>query len=346
MPELRKDPIVDRWVIVAEGRAERPHEFETAAPRRRPAPCPFCGGNEHCTPPEILAYREPGTQPDGPGWRVRVVPNMFPALEVQGHPDRRAEGLYDAMGGVGAHEVIIESPRHVVSTSDLSESEVREVLRAYRDRLVDRGKDPRLAYGLIFKNVGPAAGASIEHGHSQLIATPIVPESVRAEMAGSLEFAHSRGRCVFCDVIRQELVDGRRIVLDAPGFVAFCPFASRFAFETWILPKGHGSHFECVQDGAVGELSGVLRRVIGKIETALDRPAYNYLVHTAPFDTPELGHYHWHIEVMPSLTRAAGFEWGTGFYINPVRPEDAADVLREAESKTPSAEGIPSRRTG
>ena len=216
----------------------------------------------------------------------------------------------------------------------------------YRDRLVDLKKDPRLVYGMIFKNVGAAAGASLEHTHSQLIVTPIVPINVWEEMTGSLEFYNYRGRCVYCDMIQQELATEKRIVLDTPGFVAFCPFASRFPFETWILPKNHSSHFENIQKNEVEELSGVMRQVIVKVEAALDQPAYNYIVHTAPFDTQELGHYHWHIEIMPSLTKTAGFEWGTGFYINPVPPEQAAAFLREVEVELPEPQTIPSRQTG
>jgi UDPglucose--hexose-1-phosphate uridylyltransferase len=346
MPDLRKDPIVGRWVIIAKSRAKRPHDFEPASRRRRTRFCPFCEGSEDQTPGEILAYRHSGTERDRPGWRVRVVPNKFPALEIEGDLGKRGDGIYDMMRGVGAHEVIIETPKHVLSTSDLSEEQVREVLWVYRDRLVDLKKDPRLVYGMIFKNVGAEAGASLEHTHSQLIVTPIVPISVWEEMTGSLEFYNYRGRCIYCDMIQQELAFEKRIVWDSPGFVAFCPFASRFPFETWILPKSHSSHYENIQRNGVDELSGVMKQVIGRIEAALDRPAYNYIIHTAPFDTPELGHYHWHIEIMPSLTRAAGFEWGTGFYINPVIPEEAAAFLREVEVEPAESQTIPSRGTG
>ena len=209
--------------------------------------------------------------------------------------------------------MIIESPHHALSTADLSEEQVREVCWVYRDRLVDLKKDPRLVYGMIFKNVGEQAGASLEHTHSQLIVTPIVPISVGEEMTGSQEFYKYRGRCVFCDMIQQELATEKRIVLDLPGFVAFCPFASRFPFETWILPKLHSSHYENIQKNGIEELARAMKQVITKIELALDRPAYNYIIHTAPFDSQELGHYHWHIEIIPRLTKTAGFEWGTGF---------------------------------
>jgi len=207
-------------------------------------------------------------------------------------------------------------------------------------------KDKRFVYGMIFKNVGAAAGASLEHTHSQLIVMPIVPITVREEISGSLEFFNYRGRCVFCDMIQQELAAEKRIVLDTPGFVAFAPFAGRFPFETWILPKAHSSHYENIQKHGVDDLARVLRQVISRIERAVDRPAYNYILHTAPFDSHELGHYHWHIEIIPRLTNTAGFEWGTGFYINPVPPEEAAAFLRDAEERSPEVRTIPIAGTG
>jgi len=346
MPDLRKDPIVGRWVIIAKSRARRPHDFDSTPRRHAERFCPFCEGNEDKTPGEIIAYRNPGSQRNRTGWRVRVIPNKFPALEIEGELNKRGEGIYDMMRGVGAHEVIIESPRHLVSTAELSEEQLREVLWVYRDRLVDLKKDHRLVYGMIFKNVGAAAGASLEHTHSQLIVTPIVPIYVWEEMTGSLEFYNYRGRCVYCDMIQQELASEKRIVLDSPGFLALCPFASRFPFETWLLPKTHASHYENIQKNEVDELSGVMRQVIAKVEAALDQPAYNYIVHTAPFDTQELGHYHWHMEIIPSLTKTAGFEWGTGFYINPVPPEQAAAFLREIEVESLESQDIPARETG
>ena len=253
--------------------------------------CPFCEGQEHNTPFEIIAYRDRNTRSNEKGWRVRVVPNKFPALQIEGELHKRGEGIYDKMNGIGAHEVIIECPFHESSLANLSEDNIREVLWVYRDRLVDLKKDPRLLYGMLFKNVGAAAGASLEHSHSQLIVTPIVPINVWEEMTGSLEFFNYRGRCIYCDMIHQELSFEKRIVLDTPSFVAFAPFASRFPFETWVLPKNH----------------------------------------TSPFDTQTLPHYHWHMEIIPRLTRVAGFEWGTGFYINPVPPEQAAAFLRDTE---------------
>jgi UDPglucose--hexose-1-phosphate uridylyltransferase len=330
MSDLRKDPIVGRWVIVAKNRAKRPHDLLDGPPARPTSGfCPFCEGSEQHTPHEIVAYRHPGTHRDRPGWRIRVVPNKFPALEIEGDLNKRGQGMYDMMCGVGAHEVIIESPSHVMSTTELTGDQLRDVLWIYRDRLLDLKKDRRLVYGMVFKNVGAAAGASLEHTHSQLIVTPIVPISVTEEIAGSHEFYRHRGRCVFCDMIEQELSFEKRIVFDSPGFVAFCPFAARFPFETWIVPTGHASHYETLSRHSSEELARVMQRVLGKIEAALDRPAYNYIIHTAPFDTLALEHYHWHIEIIPRVTKTAGFEWGTGFYINPVPPEDAATFMRD-----------------
>ena len=346
MPDLRKDPIVGRWVIIASARAKRPHDFDSTQQRQKGRFCPFCEGHEDKTPDEIIAYRKPGSQRNREGWRIRVVPNKFPALEIEGQLNKRGEGIYDMMRGVGAHEVIIESPRHLVSTSDLSEEESpRSVLGLSRSAGRPE-KGPAASLWNDFQERGAAAGASLEHTHSQLIVTPIVPINVWEEMTGSLEFSNYRGRCVYCDMIQQELATEKRIVVDTPAFVAFCPFASRFPFETWILPKNHSSHFENIQKNEVDELSGVMRQVIVKVEAALDQPAYNYIIHTAPFDTQELAHYHWHIEIMPSLTKTAGFEWGTGFYINPVPPEQAAAFLREVEVEWPESQNIPARQTG
>ena len=332
MPELRKDPIVGRWVIIAPDRARRPRRSSIVPELPDDSGFdPFCEGNEHATPPEILAYREPGSVSNGRGWRVRVVPNKFPALQVEGRLGKRGDGIYDVMSGIGAHEVIIECPHFETNMSRLSVDNIREVLWVYRDRLVDLKKDPRLVHGLIFKNKGAMAGATLPHSHSQLIVTPVVPISIWEEMTGALEFYNYRGRSIYSDMIQQELENEERIVFDSPNFVVFCPFASRFPFETWILPKHHSSHFENIQRQEVEELGMVMKTVLRKLEIGLDDPAYNYVIHTAPFDTNELPHYLWHIELFPSLTRVAGFEWGSGFYINPVTPEEAASFLRNVD---------------
>lgn len=332
MPELRKDPIVGRWVIIAPNRVKRPQDFAVNFERATNAFDPFAEGNESATPPEILAYREAGSAPNGPGWRVRVVPNKFPALSVEGELERRGDGIYDLMTGIGAHEVIIECPQRESNMSRLSVDNIREVLWVYRDRLVDLKKDPRLVHGLVFKNKGAMAGASLEHSHSQLIVNPVVPITVSEEMNGALEFFNYRGRSIYEDMIQQELANGHRIVLETPNFVVFCPYASRFPFETWILPKHHSSHYENIQRQQIEDLGVVMKSVLSKLEIALDDPPYNYVLHTAPFDQPELKYFSWHVEIFPRLTGIAGFEWGSGFYINPVLPEDAAEFLRKIET--------------
>lgn len=332
MPELRRDPVLGRWVIIASDRGKRPQELRVEeAPAVTAESCPFCEGHEDQTPPEIQAFRARDSRPNGPGWRVRTVPNRYPALQVEGDLDKRGDGIYDLMNGVGAHEVIIETPKHGVSITELDLPHVQDVLWMCRERMLDLKRDRRLVYGLIFKNVGAPAGASIEHTHSQLICTPTVPKTVSEEMSRTGAYFDFRGRCLFCDMVRQELAAYTRIVRDTPRFVAFAPFAARFPFETWILPKRHSSHFEDTPRHEIEELAGCLRGTLLKLEKALDRPPYNYLVHTSPFDRAEIESYHWHIEIIPRLTRIAGFEWGTDFYVNPVPPERSADYLRAIE---------------
>jgi UDPglucose--hexose-1-phosphate uridylyltransferase len=329
MPELRKDPIVGRWVIIATERVRRPTDFAPVRRARRGGPCPFCAGHEAETPPEILAAREPGAPADSPGWRVRVVPNKFPALRIEGELERRGHGIYDLMNGVGAHEVIIESPEHDQELGAQSAAGVEEVLRAYRSRVADLRRDPRFRSVTLFKNRGPEAGATLEHAHSQLIATPVVPLTVTAELDHAHAYFRYRERCLFCDILRQESEARDRLIVEGQHVVAFAPFAARFPFETWIMPRRHGSVFEDVDDVVLRDLAVVLRSVLRKLDRSIGDPPYNLFVHSAPFATGESPSYHWHFEIMPTLTGVAGFELGSGFHINPVPPEDAARFLRD-----------------
>ena len=315
MSELRREPVSGRWVIVATERAARPTDFETNPQIIKSSFCPFCEGNEDKTPPEILAYRDNGIMPNTDGWRVRVVPNKFPALQAEGEYLKCEEGIYDMMNGIGAHEVIIESPRHIQSLTSLDNGNVEEVLLCYRDRLVDLKSDERFVYGLLFKNVGFSAGASLDHTHSQLIVTPIVPPLVANEIANAKTFYKHRERCLFCDMIQQEIETDKRVVISTDNFVVFAPFASRFPFETWILPKKHESNFENLQGVEAKELAHVLKSVLTKLEATLDFPPYNYIIHSAPFNVTESEYFHWHIEIIPRLTNIAGFEWGPGFIL-------------------------------
>ena len=331
MPELRKEPVSGRWVIIASERASRPTDFKSTHQPIKSDSCPFCEGNEEKTPPEITAYREKGTKANTRGWRVRVVPNKFPALQIEGEQNKRVEGIYDMMNGIGAHEVIIESPKHALSLTALDNKNVEEVLWCYKERLIDLKKDKRFVYGLLFKNVGASAGASLEHSHSQLIATPIVPQQVINEITRAETFYKNNGRCLYCDMIQQEIDTNSRIVTLAEKFVAFTPFASRFPFETWILPRTHDAHFENLQKPEIEELANILKDTLIRIESTLEFSPYNYIVHTAPFYINESEYFHWHIEIIPRVTNIAGFEWGTGFYINPMSPEKAAKLLRSTQ---------------
>ncbi|MFH1743190.1 MAG: galactose-1-phosphate uridylyltransferase [bacterium] len=329
MPEFRKDPIIGRWVIVASERAKRPTDFVRQPKAARTGMCPFCPGNEDKTPKEVMAYRDSSKSPNSKGWWLRVVPNKFPALRVEDELTRSGDGMYDLMQGTGAHEVIIESPDHEGSFATYDQRQVEEILWAYRDRMLELKKDQRLQYMLLFKNHGREAGASLDHPHSQLIAMPIVPKRVKEEMDGAEMYYTFKERCVFCDIIRQDLVSGDRVVEENDEFVACTPFASRFPFEMWILPKRHQTQFDRIHKHQVVLLAQLMRVVLGKVRRILDDPPYNFMLHTAPVTEGELPHYHWHIEVIPKLTQVAGFEWGTGFYINPTPPEEAAYFLRE-----------------
>ena len=340
MPELRRDPVVGRWVIISTERSRRPSDFASISARPTSAgPCAFCGGQEARTPDEILAVRGPGSAPNGPGWTIRVVPNKFPALRIEGDIEPSGEGLYDRMNGVGAHEVIVESPEHAASLASLPEAHMAAVLGAWRDRMVDLQKDSRFEYVSVFKNHGEDAGASLEHPHSQLIATPIVPMTVEQELEGALRHFRIKKRCIWCDILRQEMqakVRGLgRLVLGQEGFVALSPYAPRFPFETWILPEGHRSNYEELDGPGLLALARLLGELLRRIGRVLDDPPWNLTLHSAPLKTPTLDHFHWHLEITPRLTRMAGFEWGTGFFINPTPPEEAARYLREEVPRAP-----------
>jgi len=329
MPELRKDPVTSRWVIIATERGKRPSDFGTEAMTSRSGFCPFCPGNEDKTPPEVLAYRANGHAPNGPGWHIRVVPNKFPVLQIEGDLNRQGDGMYDKMNGIGAHEVVIETPEHSDTMGSMTEQRVEDVLWAFHDRILDLKKDARFRYILIFKNHGRAAGASLEHPHSQLIATPIIPKRVREELEGSKEYYDYKERCVFCDIVRQELTQGVRVIGENDDFVAIAPYAARFPFETWILPKAHDPFFEDAQKHEYVNLSKILRNLVLRMEKVLSNPPYNLIIHSTPLRETDGRYYHWHIELMPKLTHVAGFEWGSGVYINPTPPEEAARYLRD-----------------
>ena len=329
MPELRKDPITGRWVVVSTERQKRPNDFilhkATVIGREH---CPFCPGHEAMTPPEVLAYRAHDSGANGRGWDLRVVPNRFPALRVEGTLDREGEGMFDRMSGIGAHEVVIEHPDHDKTFATMTEAEIARVLSAFRDRVHDLKNDFRFRYILLFKNQGAAAGATLEHGHSQLMALPIVPNFIREEIDGARHHYNEKERCVFCDIIRQEMSAGRRVIHENNDIVAIAPYASRVPFETWVLPRSHASRFEDAPPQVLASLAGMLKSLVGRMNQALETPPYNLIIHNGPLSEDTSPFFHWHVELMPRVSRVAGFEWGSGFYINPTSPEEAAEVLR------------------
>jgi UDPglucose--hexose-1-phosphate uridylyltransferase len=337
MPELRKDIITERWVIIATERAKRPHEF--SQPRNEPDAlvCPFCPGNEGQTPPELWAARANGG-PNQPGWKVRVIPNKFPALRIEGEMNREADGIYDRMNGIGAHEVIIDTPEHSQALEEQPVADIALALTACQERMIDLQRDDRFRYILAFKNVGHEAGASLSHSHYQLIATPVTPHRLKAKLIGARDYYERRERSVFHDIQRHEQSEGRRVVFENGGFLVFCPYASRFPFEICVLPKRQAADFPGIKPEERLQLAEALKITLGKLSRGLQRPQYNLIFQTAPLRT---GHrrsgywdtidqdFRWHIEILPRLTRTAGFEWGTGFHINPMPPEDSAAYLRE-----------------
>ncbi|MDD5238061.1 MAG: galactose-1-phosphate uridylyltransferase [Candidatus Omnitrophica bacterium] len=337
MPELRKDPIIGRWVIIATDRAKRPDQFSGQQQDNAEKECPFCEGSEQATPPEIYAVRHRNTVSNTPGWELRVVPSIAPFLRIEGELERRGKGLYDLMNGIGAHEIVIETNQHIANMADLNEDQISKVITCYIDRLNDLEKDHRFKYVLIFKNYGWTAGAGrIKHSRSQLIAMPVNLKRVKEELAGARAYYDYHERCIFCDLIKQELASKDRLITDIDGFIAITPFAARFPFEVWILPKKHSPDFTSLGINERLDLARTLKTVLAKLKKGLNDPSYNYVFHTAPFRRQKIGYwktidhdYHWHIEIIPRLTRVAGFEWGTGFYICPLPPEDAAKFLRD-----------------
>jgi UDPglucose--hexose-1-phosphate uridylyltransferase len=329
MSELRKEPITGRWVIVtAEGGRRRRAPASVPSSEMSKEICPFCPGNEDKTPSEILVY--PGN--GGPSrWRLRVVPNKFPVLRIEAGLDKEGDGIYDRMNGMGAHEVIIETPNHTETLSKMAPEGMEDVLLSYRDRILDLRRDPRLEYFLIFKNYGPAAGAQLEHSHSQLIALPVIPKKVMEEVKGAGRYFRYRDRCIFCDIIRQEIQTVARVVEESSDYIAIAPYASLFPFEVWILPKKHEPCYETASYEQVRLLGRIFSVILKKLEQGLSNPAYTFVLHTSPVRLGASEFYHWHFEITPRIAWEAGFEWGSGFFINSVPPEEAARFLRDVE---------------
>ena len=332
MTQLRQDPTTKEWVIIAAERSKRPHDFiGTRASIEKPPyeeNCPFCEGNEHLTPHESLAYRSGGPA-DSKGWWVRVIPNRFPALSPDGSVQREETGFFRTMDGVGVHEVVIENPHHDQILPLMEDKQVEEVLLAYRERYLALREDRRIKLIIVFKNHGKAAGTSLEHPHSQLVGTPVVPSNIRRKLEQAARYYDDHRRCVYCDSIQEALSSGTRIVMDTERFVVLQPFASRFPFETWIVPKEHQASFGSISMEDSKQFGKILKTTLFKLYSKLNDPDYNYVINTAPVRDEQEDYYHWHLQIIPRLTTPAGFEMGSGIYINGSLPEETAQFLKE-----------------
>jgi UDPglucose--hexose-1-phosphate uridylyltransferase len=332
MHELRKDILLGRWVAVpAESRAPSDYHL-TPHTETGESVCFFCPGHEHEVPPEITSIRNP----DAPGWWVRALPSVNPMFQIEGDLGRRGVGIYDRMNSIGANEILVESPGHTTRPEDMGIEQMVRVITLYRDRMADLERDSRLRYVLIYKDSGREAGEVFRHPVSFLMATPVIPKTVKDELDHSKQYFAYKERCVFCDIISEELRMGDRVILETKNFIAFCPYAAQFPFESWIIPKRHCCAFHEITNDEIGDMGIILMSVLKKLRKVFNEPPFNYFIHTAPNMVPRRNHwhtlgedYHWHLEIIPRIIRTSGFEWGSGFYILPTSPENAAKYLRE-----------------
>lgn len=335
MIELRKDIVSGRWVITGTKNAD---EFlSSLKPEEKDVrKCPFCTGNEHLTRAEIYVLREHQTPPNTPGWSIRVIPAITGFLRIEGDLNRRGAGMYDATDNIGAHEIIVESAEHIKNISDLPTEQIRRILRLYQERIIDLEKDKRLKYCLIFKNQRPKSAYRVGHTHSQLVGLAATPKAIKDELINSRQYFGYKERCLFCDILRQEKLDKKRIVEENDDYLAFVPYAPRFAFETWIISKTHNPDFSKERESSLPNLAQILKNSLQRIVKLLNDPALTYAFHTIPYLRTRPGYwntvekdYHWHLEICPQVTEVSGFEWGSGFQVQPLIPESCAQLLRE-----------------
>jgi UDPglucose--hexose-1-phosphate uridylyltransferase len=334
MSLLRYDVTTSDWVIFAPERTRRPHDLKrpAATPQSPEGVCPFCPGNEHMAGPEIFAVRG-NTGPNTPGWTVRVVPNKFPALRIEEDNHRHEQGrLLRFMAGCGAHEVIIETPEHNSFLGQQPVEQVESVLRTLQLRYDDLMRDTRFQTIVIFKNHGEEAGTSLRHPHWQLIATPVVPRTLRLKHAVATDYFDQTGDCLYRVLLEEELASGQRTVAENEHYAALVPYAARTPFETWILPRRQISSFGGADPVQLRALAGLLKTVLSKLYTGLDNPDFNLTINTPPRGDEDKRYFLWHLQIMPRLTRLAGFELGSGMTINTVLPEAAAQFLRETQA--------------
>ena len=326
MAQLRREPIARRWVLVTTDDVRGPSDYLPFKPPYKPqepgGPCPFCPGNEGMTPKETFSLSGVGK-----GWSVRVIPNKFPFFRIEGEFDRRPEGMYDVMEAIGAHEIVIEAPEHHQSLAMMEPSQIERTLFTYRERLIDLEKDRRFEQFLILKNY---PGIFNRHPHSHIMAMPVIPRGIDEEIWGTLDYYQRKDRCIFCDIIKEEISVKKRVISETVHFLVFAPFASRYPFETWIIPKTHSSDFHRINKEELEDLSSTIQSLFLRFHKLLSDPPYSLAFHTSPVQNRfHRAEYHWHIEIRLRIGLREGFEWGTGFFVNPTPPEDAAAYLRE-----------------
>ncbi len=356
MSELRQDPTTREWVIIATERRRRPHEFGSDFSSKKDneanlqeysKDCPFCPGNEYLSPHETASYRTLGTNPNSKGWWVRVIPNKFAALSLNfeenaqvyegvravnpdfsGYFFPRATEVFRTKPGIGAHEVVIDTPKHNEQLPFFSDKQIQELFLMYRERYLDLRVNPKFKYIIIFKNSGANAGTSIVHSHSQIIATPVIPLTLRNNISQARFYYDEVGRCIFCDMIQAEIVDGRRIILQTADFIVFHPFASTSPFETWIMPLSHEPCFSNMSADKTKDLAVIVKKILKGMYDALNDPDYNFVFNNPPIADEKEDYYHWSLRIIPRLTMKAGFEIGTGMSINTAIPEETAEFMR------------------
>jgi UDPglucose--hexose-1-phosphate uridylyltransferase len=329
MPEFRQNQATKEWVILASDRVGRPTDYAKKRLRTEHIPafkddCPFCVGNEAQTEKAVYTYPEEGA------WQVRVIPNKYAALQPHLATTRSWVGAFLAAKGFGIAEVVVEHPLHNQTPALMNLTEVANILFAYRQRQAEISKNDKINIVTIFRNHGQRAGTSLEHPHSQIIATPIVPPHVRYPMEQAVLHYDKLGTCVYCDMVAEELRQGERIIIDSENFAAFCPFAARSPFECRIYPKNHQPSFLSIDDEQIAELASVLREILAKLYNGLNDPDYNYILRSSPIGDEDTRHLHWYMVIIPKITIPAGFEMGSGIYINTVAPDESARILRDA----------------
>lgn len=329
MPELRRDMVRDNWVIVVTESVLKPGNFPInkngTYVSNTDKICPFCEGNESYTPPEIAAFRKENSEPNAPGWIIRTIPSKFSAFKLEGKLYPEQNGIYNSYPAIGQQEVVIGTPEHGVEFHQFSVARIELVYRMLQQRYRALAADKRIKYIQIYKNKGLFAGASQEHSHSQILGLPMVPQNNK----GMVKYFRQFGECLLCTIIRKEKEKAERIVYESEYFILICPYASRFSYETWIIPKRHFEHLTDMTDAELKDLSAAIKKFFVAMVDCLDDPSYNVVVNTAPVNVPYVGGYHWYMEINPRFIVPNGLEISTGYYTNPSAPEIAAAMLRE-----------------